>query len=483
VKVCVVGAGLGGLSAAIEIAADGHDVEVFEAASEPGGKAGTVVLEGVECDTGPSVLTLPDAFDGLFQRAGSRLEDEVELRTRTHAFRYRFPEGHEVTIHQKLSDTLDSVRDALGPEAAAQLGAHLEYAKSIWDVSAPHFVYGDAPSMRTILKLGVSKLAEVQKIDAMRSMWGAITARVEHRDIRWILARYATYNGSNVFKAPATLNCISWVELGLGGYGVTGGIHAVVKRLAALAESMGIRFHFEKPVEQIVTRRNRARGVRVDGSEVPCDAVVYNGDVRGVPRMLAPDRPHKAPEETGSMSAWNAIVRAKRKHDRPAHSVFFPREYSEEFRDIFERGRPPEEPTIYVCAQEVSHGRTGWDEEEPLFLMANAPSTTAPVAAETFEALESQILSRLVEAGFIESSDRVLWRRTPAELAARFPDSHGSLYGAASNSPFSAFKRAGNRHGSVRGLYLASGTAHPGGGMPLSVLSGRSAARALREDT
>lgn len=481
-KVAVIGAGLGGLSAAVEASAEGHDVQVFEAAEAAGGKAGVVEVDGAQCDTGPSVLTLPDVFDGLFRRSGSSLAREVQLRTEAHAFRYRFPEGHEVVLHHDLERSLDSVREALGPEAAQEMKAHLEYAKSIWDVSAPHFVYGDAPSMRTIMKLGVSKLAEVQRIDAMRTMWSAICARVKNRDLQWIFARYATYNGSNVFKAPATLNCISWVELGLGGYGVEGGIHALVQRIVARAEHMGVRFHFNAKVDQILTRRGRVQGLRVNGADAPFDAVVTNGDVRGLPRLLDPKKKVKPPEDDGSMSAWNAIVRTRRQTDRTAHAVLFPRDYIQEFRDIFERSRPPAEPTVYVCAQGPSHGRPGWPEDEALFLMANAPATSASMTQDQFETLEAQALERLRQVGWIQPGDEVVWRRTPFGLAERFPYSFGSLYGAASNSPFSAFKRAGNRHGSVRGLYIASGTAHPGGGMPLSVLSGRSAIRALRED-
>lgn len=482
-KVGVVGAGLGGLSAAIEAAADGHQVEVYEMGDRAGGKAGMVEVEGVCCDTGPSLLTLPDVFDHAFRRAGSRLEDEVELRTLRPSFLYRFPEGHEIRFQPSIEETAEELRGTLGPKAADEFRGFLNYARDIWEASAPHFVYGDAPSMGTILKLGVSKVAEVRKIDSMRTMWSAIESRVSHRDLQWIFARYATYNGSNVFRAPATLNCICWVEMGIGGFGVTGGIHALVDRLVARAEQLGVSFHFSQRVDRIVTRWGKVKGLDVGGREVPLDAVVVNGDVRGLPKLLDPNKRPKSGDDEGSMSAWNALVRGRRQPDRPPHAVLFPRDYTEEFRDIFERRRPPLDPTIYVCAKGPAHGSPGWEEDEPLFLMANAPATTAPMTPDMFDRIESDALDRLRRVGWIAPEDRVLWRRVPSDLAARFPDSHGSIYGAASNSSFSAFKRPGNRHGSVKRLYLASGTAHPGGGMPLSVLSGRAAARALREDS
>jgi len=161
--------------------------------------------------------------------------------------------------------------------------------------------------------------------------------------------------------------------------------------------------------------------------------------------------------------------------------VLFPESYLDEFADLFDHDRPPRTPTVYVCAQERAHGRAGWREHEPLFVMANAPAE--PLVGErdpaVWQALEGTMMRRLRSAGIIAADDEVVWRRTPTELARRFPGSRGALYGAASHSWNAAFKRPANVVGGTPGLYLASGSAHPGGGLPLAALSGRAAARSI----
>jgi 1-hydroxycarotenoid 3,4-desaturase len=177
------------------------------------------------------------------------------------------------------------------------------------------------------------------------------------------------------------------------------------------------------------------------------------------------------------MSGWTAVARARRQRDRPAHTVFFPARYEQEFEDVFEHRRMPHDPTIYCCAQEVAHGIRGWADHEPLFVMVNAPSgVTVP------RDFAEGIRKRLVDKHCLGDVDRFVWERSPADLARRFPGSDGSLYGAASHGWRAAFRRPPNRVHGVRGLYLASGSAHPGGGVPLAIQSGREAARlALRE--
>ncbi|HEV2149976.1 MAG TPA: hypothetical protein VGR37_21445, partial [Longimicrobiaceae bacterium] len=186
-------------------------------------------------------------------------------------------------------------------------------------------------------------------------------------------------------------------------------------------------------------------------------------------------------------SGWTGVLRARRRSGadaRIAHTVLFPSAYMDEFADVFDRGRPPREPTVYLCAQEPCHGRSGWAEHEPVFVMANAPPEPAggPRPPGEWDRLRERVLARLDAAGLRHPDDALAWERTPAQLAAAFPGSRGAIYGAASNSPFAAFRRPPNRVPGARGVYLASGSAHPGGGLPLCILSGEAAARALLED-
>ena len=489
--VVVVGAGVGGLSAAVSLAARGLAVEVLEAGERPGGKMGVVVVDGVEADTGPSVLTLPGALDAVFRRAGTSLADEVELVEPEPAFRYLYPDGTTLDVFAAPGRTLASVEATLGLAARDELAAFLAYAGRIWDAAAPHFVFGPAPSPASLARGGLASLALLPRIDPLRTMAGAIRARVRSPHLRDLLARYATYNGSDVRRAPATLHCIAHVELSLGGFGVRGGMYEVARALARVAERLGVRIHCGARVERIAVRDKRVTGVETaDGRCWSAGAVVANADAAQVFGSLLPagtGRRARSGTADASMSGWTAILRARRRTGegaRVAHTVLFPRRpYLEEFADIFDHDRPPAEPTVYLCAQEACHGRRGWEEDEPVFVMANAPPEPADGARprETWDALREAVLLRLDQAGLRDAGDELVWERTPSDLARQFPGSRGSLYGAASNGPLAAFRRPPNRTG-LDGLYLASGSAHPGGGVPLCALSGVAAARALLHD-
>jgi 1-hydroxycarotenoid 3,4-desaturase len=485
--VVVIGSGVGGLSAAVALAARGLKVEVLEAHQRAGGKLGIEVVDGIEVDTGPSVLTLPQVLDRTLGLAGTSLADELELLEPAPAFRYLYPDGTALDVYPDLERTLDSVARTLGHAAAAELHGFLGYARRIWEAAAGHFVFGPAPGPASLLRAGPGAPALLLRIDPLRSMWSAIQRRVRSEHLRLILARYATYNGSDVRRAPATLNCIAHVELALGGYGVRGGMYEVARALVRAAERLGVSIHYGARVERIAVEHGRACGVETtDGRRWQAAAVVANADAAHVLGDLLPPGSRKAAPRPGerSMSGWVGVLRARRREGperRVAHTMLFPADYLAEFADIFDRCRPPGEPTAYLCAQEICHRRSGWADHEPVFVMANAPAGTSP-PDEVWSRLRETVLARLRGAALCDPGDELVFERSPAELATQFPGSRGSIYGMASNSPLAAFRRPPNRVRGVRGLYLASGSAHPGGGVPLCLLSGHAAARALLAD-
>lgn len=461
----------------MDLLAQGVSVDVFEAHSQVGGKAGTASFDDVAFDTGPSILTLPDVFDALFDRCGVSFRERVRLVAPSPVFRYLYPDDVAIDVHLDLDDTLASVASSLGTDARDQLAQFLVRAKRTWDVAGPQFVYGPAPTVGRVLGLGPAAWLSMTQIDAHRTMLSAIRKTVKDQHLQWLLARYATYNGSDPRTAPATLNCIAWVELGLGGFGVSGGMHALAEAMADVIRELGGRIHVDAPVTQVLTDTRRAVGVRVHDTDHLADAVVVNADVAHLIADLLPER-LPTPKTERSTSGFTAVVRSRRRPQRAAHTVVFPADYQAEFADMFDAKRPPVEPTVYACAQSTAHERPGWQDAEPVFLMANAPATDDDV---DYSALREQVLSRAIQAGLVSSDEPVVWERTPTDLAHRYPRTGGAIYGAASTDRFAAFRRPNNRT-AVPGLFVASGSAHPGGGVPLCALSGVQAATQVLRD-
>jgi 1-hydroxycarotenoid 3,4-desaturase len=489
--VLVLGAGFGGLGSALSLAARGGcRVTVVEASDRPGGKAGVERVDGVEFDTGPSLLTLPEVPAALFAEAGTSLRDELDVLEPRPAFRYVYPNGAVVEIQRNLEETVDSVTASLGSQAGQEFRAFVDYARGVWEAAAPHFIFSEAPSIGGLFRKGPAGMVILGKIDALRTMRAAIEQRVRTPELRDLFSRFATYNGSDPRRAPATLNCISWVEMGLGGFGVQGGMHALARALERVARRHGVAFRYESRVVGVDADGGRFQALRLaDGRRLTGDAVVVNADVQHLVDDLLPRRTRHGLRQDAepSMSGWTAVARARRRTGgdrRAAHTVLFPDVYLREFEEIFDHDRCPTEPTVYLCAQEHAHGRTGWADHEPVFLMANAPAEPkeGERPPQELEALEDRVLARLDAAGLLDAGDRLVWKRTPAGLARSYPGTRGTIYGWSSNAKMAAFQRPANRVGRLPGVYLASGGAHPGGGVPLCIQSGRMAARALAAD-
>lgn len=475
-EVIVIGAGVGGLSAAITLAAAGRRVQVLEALDRPGGKAGVVAVDGAHFDTGPSVLTMPDVFQALLQLAGMKLADHAPLRSPSPAFQYTWADGATLDILPSLEATLARVAQTFGAKAERQFASYLAYAKGLWERGAERFVRGPAPGAHLLLSPG--NLLTLASLDPFKTLSATIDARVQEPHLRALLMRYATYNGSDPRRTPATLGCIAHVELALGGFGVEGGIGALVDALALAAERLGVQIRCGMPVRALAVEHGRVVGVDTDAGHIAAEAVVANADAATVFGGLI-DRPAQPLER--STSGWTCVVRAKRR-PRVAHAVLFPADYDAEFVDLFDRRAPPADPTVYACAQRVAHGRAGWADAEPVFLMANAPAEgDEPTDPAVWARLRGAVLGKAIAAGLVDADDPVVWERTATDLAASFPGTRGAIYGPASHGPWSAFRRLANRS-SIPGLYLASGSAHPGGGLPLCALSGRMAASAVLED-
>lgn len=497
-RVAVVGAGLGGLASAIVLRARGWEVDVFEKQSGPGGKAFTNSVAGYRFDTGPSLLTLPEVLDELFALMGERRNDHIPVTKLETLCHYFWPDGtrfRTVANHEAMAE---SMFRTFG-EDPRQLHAYLAYVARLYEIAGSVFLEHSLHEWETLRSPRFRRsLKRIFGIDPFRTMDQANASFFTSPYLRQLFNRYATYNGSSPYQTPATLNIIQHVEYNRGAYAVDGGIYTIPTALADLAGRHGVELHYNTAVDAIRTedghggrwgRRaggvgSRVSGIRVNGEDTAYDAVVSNADVLttyehllGAPEAKAAKRYRRLePSSSGFVFYWGLD---RRFPELGLHNIFFSSDYRREFADIFERHIVPRDPTIYVNISSKVTPADAPEDGENWFVLINVPYHRGQDWVAEGNFLKSRVIRSLSNqlgtdvAAHIVVEDTL----TPAEIESRTDSTGGSLYGIASNTRRAAFSRHPNRARAFPGLYFAGGSAHPGGGMPLAVLSGRLAGR------
>lgn len=491
-RVAVIGAGIGGLTSAALLAARGADVTVFEKEDWVGGKARRVEVDGAEIDGGPTVFTYRRVFEEIFAACGARLDDHVTVQKADILARHWWDDtsGH-LDLFADTQASIDAVGRFAGAEAARGYAAFAAEAARIFEVLEDPFLHGDKAStpLPMMWRMGLSKLPEMLAMRPFDGMWAALGEHFKDPRLRQLFGRYATYCGSSPFKAPATLMLIAHLEA-RGVWLIEGGIHALAKALAGLAERQGARVRTGAAVAEVLTANGRVSGVRLAGGEViPADIVICNGD----PSALATGRFGEAatravpaiPPAKRSLSAlvWYAHT-ATRGADLTHHNVFFSRDYAAEFRGIGE-GRTPSEPTVYVCAID-----RGADPHAPppqgrerLQIIVNAPADgdVHTYTPEERERCTRSMMATLTRCGLTLEDAFPHQLMTPQDWERLFPATGGALYGRASHGWAASFQRQGPRT-RLPGLYCTGGATHPAAGVPMAALSGQLVARGIVKD-
>jgi phytoene desaturase len=474
----VVGGGVGGLCVAIRLRAAGHAVTVLERNEVVGGKLASFARDGFQFDIGPSLLTMPQWFDDVFQLAGTSLTDELDLVRLDPQFRYHWPDGSSLTIPNDVGKAIAAV-DAFAPGEGAAFARFLERARRIWEVSERTFFAGPMESPLSLLRRMRSP-ADLVTIDALRTL--ASRASATFRDpklVQWA-NRYATYSGSSPFRAPATLGCIPHLELAHGAWYPRGGLIELRNALATAAAAYGIEIRTSCEVAEIRTSNGEARGVRLtDGEQLDASIVIANVDAEHLYADLMPDARRLRRVRAATPSGSGFIVMAGVRGTTPDiahHNIWFSPSYTDEYAQLH-AGRPANQPTLYACVSSVTDATQAPSGDENWFVLVNAPPD-----AGAMPGYDATVITQLQQATGVRA-DRFAFVETitPADIELRYRAGHGSIYGTSSDGRRAAFARPGNR-GPVRGLYLVGGTSHPGGGLPLVASSARIVADLVRAD-
>ncbi|MGG5888744.1 1-hydroxycarotenoid 3,4-desaturase CrtD [Falsiroseomonas sp. HC035] len=485
----MVGAGMGGLAAATDLARRGARVTVLERAATPGGKMRHVQAGGAAIDGGPTVFTMRWIFAGLFEDAGRRLEDFLQLHQADILARHAWRAGGRLDLFADVERSADAIGDFAGARDAQGYRDFTARSADIFRTLEKNFIAAQRPSPLDLVRR-VGRLDALWRTMPWATMWQALGGHFTDPRLRQLFGRYATYCGCSPFLAPATLMLVAHVEQD-GVWLVQGGMRRVAEAIRNLAESQGATFRFGADVLDIVVERGRAAGVRLaDGEVIAADAVVFNGDVAALGQGLLGGAARRAARDTPravrSLSAVTWCVNAPtRGFPLTHHNVFFAEDYAEEFAAIFRRRGITAAPTVYICAQDRGHGAVAEGAPERLLLLVNAPADgdlgEMPEAA--LHDLQTRSLALLRACGLEVAADASnTTTTTPAGFHALFPGSGGALYGRASHGATGTFARPGAAS-RLPGLYLAGGSVHPGPGIPMAAMSGRLAAARLLEDT
>lgn len=491
-KIIVIGAGIGGMCAAARLARAGHDVTLYEAADQPGGKCRTEWIGRYAFDTGPSLLTIPAVYRDFFQRTGKQMGQVLTLEAVDPSFDYRFHDGKSVQFtNLSRKATLESISHSFGAGAAEQWDAVLNRAERMWDVSREPFVESE-------LKSPLSLLKRPHILRDLRIIAPRATLRdfgLKNPYLAKIMDRYATYSGSDPRKAPAVLSTIAFIEEAFGAWHIKGGIGTLATHIAQRCEQVGVKMYLNSPISTINLKGNTANGVTLmDGTKVSADIVISNADAGITYNKLISQRNRKVRRVRKQLSklepslAGFSLLLGLRPSDHPElshHTILFPDDYDAEFEAIFTKRIPVEKPTIYICAPH-DESMVKSEGHKALFILVNSPRHSVN-PEEGFDWSNQEFAQKYahsiidqIESQGISIRDRldVLEIRTPLDLQNAVNAPGGSIYGTSSNGPRAAFMRAKNRS-PIKNLYLVGGSAHPGGGLPLVGLSAEIVANSI----
>ena len=462
----MLGGGFAGLSAAIHLALADQEVTILEQAASLGGKAGEYVEEDYRFDIGPSVWTLPHIVSDLFERAG---ETPPIFKPLEPLCRYRFSSGRVWDVFRDVEKTTAQ----LSRQEAQVYRALLEEAHTLYDAAAPTFLYNQAPSITDLARYGLRhglRAHPLKKLPDLLEHFGAAG------DLKTFFLRFATYFGADPHRAPAVLHNIAWTELGLGAYYPEGGVRGVVNQLCALAKKLGVEICTDMKVERLETRTGKLEHVHTSRGTLAADTVISSLDIIRTHQLLG--RKTRIEGLEPSLSGFVLLLGLKGEtSELTHHNILFPEDYRAEFETV-RRGELPQDPTLYVSISSKSQPSDAPRGGENWFVLANAPADSG---VDYDEEGYAEHLIDLLERRGLDVRERLEVKKTFPPRYLSTLAHRGSIYGAAPHSLLQTL-RPKQRVRAVHNLFLAGGSVHPGGGIPLTLLSGKHAAALALND-
>lgn len=474
----VIGAGIGGIATAIRLAARGYSVSVFEAADGPGGKLSEFKLGDYRFDFGPSLFTLPSLVDDLFRLTGRDPGMYFTYSKLEIACRYFYPDETRINAYTDAHRFAEEIENKLGVSRDI-IHNYLAHSRKISEHTTPIFLESSLHKLSTFLRKDTIKaIVKMPGFDMHMSMHEANKRRLGDPKLVQLFDRFATYNGSNPYKAPGILNVIPSLEHLDGAFLPHGGMYAITQSLYRLAEDLGVQFQFKTPVVRIDVQNGSATGVITAHGRYSADLVVSNMDISLTYKHLIPAAraPHRILDQERSSSAvvfyWG-VDRTFEELD--VHNIFFSADYEQEFKHIFDYGKVSDDPTVYVNVTSKKVKGDAPEGCENWFVMINAPHDNGQDWKTIVAATRRNVIMKLNAHLHTDIEDHIVEEDVtdPVRIWAQTRSLKGALYGSSSNDRMAAFLRHPNFSRQIDNLYFCGGSVHPGGGIPLCLLSAK----------
>lgn len=485
-KIAVIGSGIAGLASAIRLAVQGHDVEVFEKNSRPGGKIAELRHDGFRFDMGPSLLTLPQQIQDVFRAAGEQFDLDEHFFKLEETCRYFYPDGKQLTAFSDHDKFIKECGKQFGEEPE-HLERYLKNSAKLYKLTADIFLFSSLHRLKSYLKWSVLwSFLQIQSLKFYKTMHSENKRLFKSPHLVQLFDRYATYNGSNPYQAPATLNIIAHLEHNLGAWFPKNGMYSIINVLYDLAQRTGVHFHFNTPVRKIETFHSKAIAIKLEQKTLSFDKIVSNTDAKYVATHMLPHPKKKLlqrlePSSSALIFYWGVN---KSFPQLGVHNILFSDNYKAEFDALFKEKTLYHDPTVYIFASSKIVPADAPDGAENWFVMINAPANNGQDWDALIQNARQDIKNKINATLKINVDDFIAFERiaSPLTIEANTLSVDGALYGTSSNSMFSAFIRHPNFLRKIKNLYFAGGSVHPGGGIPLCLASAKIVAETIADE-
>jgi phytoene desaturase len=480
-KAIVIGSGVAGLASSIRLAIQGYETHVYESYDKPGGKLNELTLGSYRFDTGPSLFTLPSLIKELYELCGQSFEDQFPFERLETTCRYHYEDGTQFNAHADRKTFAKELEQVAQPQEIDAFFKHLDRAQFRYSRMAPIFLdrslhrWKNYANRETLQGVG-----SIPRLNLFSDMNSENKKQLGNPYLVQYFNRFATYNGSDPFQAPALLNMIPHLEHNIGTFFPKNGMYQIAQSLYDLALSQGVQFHFNTRIEAILHEPSRVYGIRTRQSDKPilADLVVSNADIHStyqqlMPKAKAPKRLLKQEKSSsGLVFYWGVKQRFPKLQ---LHNIFFSQDYQAEFKGLFETGETYKDPTVYVHISSKCNPNDAPPNGENWFVMINVPNTKKAAKPLDIPMMRSLILAKLSRMLGVDMETLIECESylDPETLEKRTSSYAGALYGNASNNRFAAFLRHKNYSSDFKGLYFCGGSVHPGGGIPLCLQSAK----------